>query len=285
MAYHNNRKRRKVQSSIMKKVLVTLVFLLLIGGAAFFLGWAQFGVPPGSWGVLRSKTHGTDPEPIREGRIRWVWYKLIPSNVTVTVFKLDNQTVPLEVSGTLPSGDVYSALAGLKADFSYRFSLSLSFRLRGESLPALAGRENLLDQEDLDRYITRLSGEMENRARTLLLSYGENEKSLEEARSAGTIRALETELQKAFPDTENISCTVKTLDFPDFILYGELRNLYRDYLAAQRDDMRGEIGLLAAETLRGRRRFEELSNYGELLTKYPLLLQYLALEKGRADAD
>jgi hypothetical protein len=37
---------------------------------------------------------------------------------------------------------------------------------------------------------------------------------------------------------------------------------------------------MAIETAQNRRRFEELSAYGELLTKYPVLLRYLALEQG-----
>ncbi|MDR2072781.1 MAG: hypothetical protein LBP60_05045 [Spirochaetaceae bacterium] len=264
----------------MKKLLITLVVLLTAGGAVFFLGWAQFGVAPGSWGVLRSKTHGIDREVIREGRFRWVWYKLIPTNVSTSVFTISGIAIPIEISGTLPSGDVYSAVAGLKTDFSYHLSVSLSCRLRGESLPALAERENLLGQEDLDRYITRLTKEIENHARILLWAYGENEGALKESQTTGTIRALEMDLQRAFPDIENLSCTVKTLRFPDFILYEEVRRLYRDYLAAQRGSLQGETAALAVEAIRERRRLDELTNYGELLTKYPMLLRYLALEKG-----
>jgi hypothetical protein len=264
----------------MKKILFTLVFLLIIGGAVFFLGWTQSSVPPGSWGVLRSKTHGTDSTVIREGNIRWVWYKLIPRNVTIVVFNLTEVTIPIEITGALPSGDIYSAMAGLRSDFSYNLSASVSFKLKGESLPALVEQENLLSQEDLEKYITKLKGEIENHARGLLWVYGERESVLREAQQTGTIRVLETELLSAFPDIEDFNCTVKTLRFPDFLLYEELRSLYRDYLAAQRSDLRGDITVLAAETVQNRRRFDELTNYGELLTKYPILLQYLALERG-----
>lgn len=264
----------------MKKMLVTLVLLFITGGVVFFSGWVQMDVPPGSWGVLRSKTHGTGETVIREGHFHWVWYKVIPRNVTVAVFQIRERSIPVEASGILPSGDVYSAMAGLKTDFSYRFSLTILYRLKGESLPVLADRENLLTQEDLDNYTKKLSGEIENHARGLLWAYGENEKAMTEAQRTGTIRMLEAELRGAFPDTENLSCTVKILRIPDFILYNEVRSLYRDYLAAQRGNLRGEIAVMAVETARNRRRFEELNAYGELLTKYPVLLRYLALEKG-----
>jgi hypothetical protein len=64
-------------------------------------------------------------------------------------------------------------------------------------------------------------------------------------------------------------------------LYDEVRKLYRDYLAAQRNEVKSETVLLAAENIKNRLRFDELTAYGELLTKYPILLQYLALEKDK----
>ena len=265
----------------MKKI-ITLIILLATTGTVFYLGWVQPSVPVGSFGVLRSKTHGTDAEVIKEGKIRWVWYKLIPNNVTITVFNIKENTILLDFSGVLPSGDTYSTLAGLKIDFSYGFSGSLSYKLKVESLPALSDRENLLSQTELDAYISRLSKEIDNHIKALLWTYGENEKILREAWETGSIDALEKSLAGSYPDIEILGCTVKTLRFPDFILYNEVRQLYRDYLTAQRTDIRDTIGRMASENIENRRRVDELAGYGELLTKYPVLIQYLALEKGIA---
>jgi len=264
----------------MKKALFSLILICAVAAAVFFLGWAQFSLPAGSVGVLRSKTHGVDGEVILPGNVRWVWYKLIPTNAEVGVFYLDEVQIPIEVSGVLPSGDVYSSLVGLKTDFSFAFSGTLSYRIKAEFLPGLAERENLLDQEDLDHYILRLNGEVDTHLRRLLWKYGENEKVLQEAEETGSIRGLETELRAAFPHIELRSCTIKTISFPDLILYDEVRRLYRDYLAAQRREVRDETVAIAAENIKNRRRFDELAVYGELLTKYPVLMQYLALEKG-----
>jgi len=264
----------------MKKALFRLILLCALAAAAFFLGWTQFSLPAGSVGVLRSKTHGVDAKAILPGKVRWVWYKLIPTNAAVNVFYLNDVQIPIEISGVLPSGDVYSSLVGLKTDFSFAFSGSLSYRIRDESLPDLAEREDLLDQDDLDRYIVRFNREIDNHLRRLLWAYKENEKVLQEAQETGTIRGLETEFRKTFPQAELRSCTIKAISFPDLILYNEVRQLYRDYLAAQRRDIRDETAAIAAESIKNRRRFDELAVYGELLTKYPILMQYLALEKG-----
>jgi len=268
----------------MKKI-VTLILLLAAGGTVFFLGWAQYDVPAGSYGVLRSKTHGTSGELIREGRVQWVWYKLIPSNVTITVFSINEITFSIDFSGVLPSGDVYSAMAGLKTDFSYSFSVIVSFRIKSESLPALAGRENLLSQADLDAYCSRLSGEIENHIRIMLWAYGNDEKILKEAQATGTIQAMEGGLAAGFPDVEFTSLSVRTLEYPDYLLYDEVRQLYRDYLFAQRTDLRNEAKQMSVDNIKKRKRLDELADYGELLSKYPILLQYLALEKGAPVAD
>ena len=108
-----------------KKSIFPFILLLGIAVAVFFLGWAQYGLSPGSVGVLRSKTHGVDGKVIQEGKIRWVWYKLIPNNTTLCVFFLNDVQVPVEVSGTLPSADVYTSFVGLKSDFTFAFSGSI----------------------------------------------------------------------------------------------------------------------------------------------------------------
>ena len=263
----------------MKKI-ITLILLLGVAGTGFFLGWAQFSIPAGSFGVLRSKTHGVENEVLQEGKIRWVWYKLIPNNVTIAVYSITETTLPVDFSGSLPSGDVYSTLAGQKTDFSYHFSVSISYSIKTESLPALSESENLFGQADLDAYRSRLSQEIENYSRTLLWTYGENETILNEILETGTIKALERELTSAFPQIRVSNCTVRTLRFPDLILYNEMRQLYRDYLETQRTDLQNTIAHISAENIQTRRRMDELTAYGELLSKYPILLQYLALEKG-----
>jgi hypothetical protein len=93
---------------------------------------------------------------------------------------------------------------------------------------------------------------------------------------------LEKDIASSYPDIEILVSSVKTLHFPDFVLYNEVKELYRDYLAAQRTGLKQSVGQMSIENLQNRRRFDELQSYGELLTKYPVLVQYLAIEKGIA---
>jgi hypothetical protein len=263
----------------MKKVL-TILILLGLAGACFFLGWAQFQVPPGSYGVIRSKTHGTDGSVVRPGEFRWVWYKLIPTNTVVQVYTLPELNFPIAINGNLPSGDVYSVMAGLKTDFSYEVKGAFSCSLRPEALPGLVNRRNMASQEDLNTYTANLSAEIENFTRQKLWAYAENEDVLDRIRTNGSIPELEQDLETAFPDVENITVNLEILKFPDFVLYKEVRGLYEDYIAGQRRNLSSSLDRMAEETISVKRRFEELSLYGELLSKYPILLNYLALEKG-----
>ncbi|MDR2178508.1 MAG: hypothetical protein LBP20_10790, partial [Treponema sp.] len=102
----------------MKKFFCFLL-IIIAAGTVFFLGWAQLTVPPGSYGVMRSKTHGVDPRLIREGEFRWVWYKLIPTNVGITIFTPRHVERSICLAGTLPLGDAYGSMVGLDTDFSY----------------------------------------------------------------------------------------------------------------------------------------------------------------------
>ena len=78
----------------MKKFLITFFILLILAGVFFFLVWVQFSVPVGSYGVIASKTHGVDPQLVKSGEFRWVWYKLIPTNVKIAVFSPEPSAEP-----------------------------------------------------------------------------------------------------------------------------------------------------------------------------------------------
>jgi hypothetical protein len=275
----------------MKKV-VGFFFILILAAVAFFFGWTQLPVPPGAYGVLRSKTHGVDTAVIREGEFRWVWYKLIPTNAATLVFTLNPVTRPIHVTGDLPSARTYATAAGISADFSYEISGNISFTLKPGSLPALTLKELLTDQESLEEYERTLAGEIESYAIGRLEVYssegnapgeagsGSREKiNFDEGRQTATAARLTEDILGEFPDIERLSCTLYTVKVPDLALYSMARSLYEEYLGSQRRLLQTEIAAQAERNINSLFRFNELEKYGELLTRYPVLLQYLALPK------
>ena len=271
----------------MKKFLFFLLLLIVLGGTGFFFGWAKLTVPAGSYGVMRSKTHGLEPRIIQDGEIRWIWYKLIPKNVEISVYTLKPVKRSIRSSGNLSSGQVYAALAGLEADFSWDFSGEFAFSLKPDYLPELAVRENLSDDTDLRKAEERLAERIETFILQRLKSYAdsEDEKKMETITLAGSLPDLNREIQEAFPEIENLTCTIHVVRYPDYTLYQSLKALYREYISRQNAILKPGIGGDAEKRINLNIRMEELARYGELLSKYPILLQYLALEKGLPQAD
>ncbi|GHV46247.1 hypothetical protein AGMMS49546_33890 [Spirochaetia bacterium] len=264
----------------MKKFFAVLLVLLIVGGAGFFLGWAQLCLPSGAYGVMRSKTHGLDPHLIREGEFRWVWYKLIPTNVTIQAFTLNRVDKSFTFRGKLPSGDVYAAFSGLRADFSYEVSANISFNINADSLIPLIEEKNIGGEEDLGHIEEDLAADIEAFILGRLEILGEDEGELKSILGAGLSPALEGEIKEAFPQIENLSCRIPKAIYPDFVLYRQVRGVYEDYLAKQREYLSAGMDTEAGKQFDARFRFDELTRYGELLTKYPILLQYLAIRNG-----
>lgn len=262
----------------MKKLWIVLFFIIVLGGGAFFGGWAQLTVPPGSYGIMRSKTHGVDPELIREGSVRWVWYKLIPTNVVITRYSLKPIQVSLQIEGTLPSAATYTSLSGLTADFSYTLNGALSCTLKPEALPALIRTKNITGEDDLRVYEKNLAEDIRNFVIQRLRSYAEEEGMIEELLGLESADRLKNDITGAFPDVEHLSCSIYAAHLPDISLYFSVQALYKDYLERQRSLLQPEIDAQADKHLASLLRLDELTKYGELLTKYPILLDYLALE-------
>lgn len=265
----------------MKKFLFFLVLLILLGGAVFFLGWGQLTVPPGSYGVMRSKSHGLENSVIRDGEFKWFWYKAIPTNAKVTVFTISPVKRSLKSVGSLPSGDVYASLAGLEMDFSWEISGDLSFNLKPDSLPELSERENITDNSLLRRTEESIAVKIENLVHQYLRDFVDTDDAgkMESLLLSTSLPELDHKIAMAFPEIENIYCTVQVVRYPDFLLYQSVKELYREYIGRQRAVLSRDTGAEAERRINSRTRIDELTLYGELLTTYPILLQYLALEK------
>ena len=262
----------------LKKFLWMLLILVVLGGVVFFFGWAQLTVPTDAYGVMMSKTHGFDHTLIKAGEFRWVWYKLIPNNVEIQVFRLKNILRPVRTDGALPSGAEYAALAGSTADFSYKIEATLSFCIKPESLIDLVSGKHLTGQDALDAFEDMLADEIQAFALQRLRVYLDDELKVEELLASGSIAQLNYDIEQAFPDIESLSLIIHTPHFPDIKLYQEFRSLYQEYIARQKNYLHTEVSVQAETRIDSYIRFDELSKIGELLTTYPILLQYLQLE-------
>jgi len=244
-------------------------------------GWAQFSVPPGKYGVINSKTHGIDQKLVQSGEFRWVWYKLIPTNVKISVFNLEYNSYPIDFNSSLPSGDTYASFIGLtNTDFSWNLKGELSFKLDPQMLISVVSKNNLVNQSDLDTYLQSVAQNIEVLLLRLLSSQGTDSARLEKLMSGTPDADLDNEIKVDFPEICDFSLKIKSAKYPDFVLYRQLRLIYEGFLSSQREYAISSFGKRAENHMEAQLHFEELEKYGVLLTRYPILLEYLAMEKG-----
>jgi hypothetical protein len=263
---------------MMRKFFIVVFILLALGGTVFFSGWVQLKVPPGSYGVLRSKTHGIDGSLIREGEFRWVWFRLIPTNTDIQVFRPPRAERRINRRGTLPSAELYTGFAAVDADFSYEFDAELSFLIDADSLIPLVRERDIRNQEELEAYAASLARDIEAFVLRRMEGLGEDGEELRRLMETGSGAGLEGEVLSNFPAIRDFSCRISEIRYPDFRLYEQLRQLYADYLGKQREYILSATDGRAERQIDSRFRLDELASYGELLTRYPALLEYLKLE-------
>jgi len=263
----------------MKKFFITLLILIALGVAAFFFGWVQFSVPPGAYGVISSKTHGVDPDLVRSGEFRWVWYKLIPTNVQIAVFHIDPVKFSVDFNSSLPSGDIYASFAGLGTDFSWEMKGEITFSLDPDTLVSVASKNNIASQEDLAAYLHKIALSIEVVIFRILSSAETDSLRLEKILAGNPDEEMKREINAQFPQIRDFSFTIQSAKYPDFILYKHVRLLYEEFLAKQREYVAAAFGRRAETHIESQFRFDELERYGELLTKYPILLEYLAMNR------
>jgi len=260
---------------------------LTLGGCGFFFGWAQLNVPLGSYGVISSKTHGVDAKLVQSGEFRWVWYKLIPTNVQIAVFRIDPQRFTLDIKNSLPSGSAYASFAGLSsADFIWELKANVSYRLDPDKLIEVVSKNSITNQEGLEIHLKETGKKIEALFIRTLSSDETDNARLEKILAGNSDREFEKDVASHFPEIMEFSYTIETAQFPDFTLYRQVRILYEEFLVKQREVVAVSFGRSAESRIAAQLRFDELDRYGELLTKYPVLINYLALEmRGKTEPD
>jgi hypothetical protein len=264
----------------MKKFFITLLVLVIIAGAVLFFGWAQLGIPPDACGIIRSKTHGLYPHLVQAGEFQWIWYKLIPTNTETTVLRLNPVSHNFTEENTLPSGKIYSTFAGLESDFSWKINAVVSFSISPDAIIPLISANTISSQEELTRYENDIAEQIEGFI-VRCIEQEDNFEQVETLLKEGENPWFETEILHQFPVLHNFSLKVKSAKFPDFALYRQAKSLFENYMALQKEYATGDIREKARNRIDSMLRFDELELYGSLLTKYPILLEYLALENSK----
>lgn len=261
----------------MKKSFIIFIVLLIFSGTIFYFGWVQLKIPAGQYGVLVSKTGGINPQTIVPGSLRWQWECLIPTNAKILCFDLVPIIHTNTVSDTLPSGSVYSKMIEGSPDFSWQFTCETTARIIPETLPTLVEYQSIQDQEALEQWTQK---KLSDQAKILV---GRTVKrAIETATIEGAAQIqvdfLAQEIIKEMQATEDgleiISVSVIPNRFPDLDLYHSAAKTYETYQNERRVLWTKTATDSAADSVSDYLSFERFSRWGELLTRYPILIDF-----------
>jgi hypothetical protein len=276
----------------MKKLLIFLIILIIIGGVVFFFGWVQITVPPNHYGVIFTKTSGWQEQLVVPGQFRWEMERLLPTNFKLYLFPLGPRELMINTEGSLPSGDLYATTLTGNVDFNYSVSIFLTVRIKPANLTALVQDEGLRPNT-LDKWYEDMSHRMEvetiSAISEVIGSIAENtgqESSSVDA--AFLLAAVENNvtyrIETVFPRLEIISVSFQDFSLPDPELYATAKS---SYLEIVRSESKARAETKAKEirkNIAATGSLDTLDRYGEILSDYPILLDYLDMTI-RTDSD
>jgi hypothetical protein len=258
----------------MKKFITFFIVLLIASGAVFYFGWIQFAVPADKYGVMVSKTGGVHPRAIRRGEFAWRPERLLPTNTRIMLFAAEPLRTTQTIEGELPSARLYSEWLKLAtadsnkentADFSYSVTFSVAAAARAESLAALYEHGDITDQDSLDAFLSQKCHEAARLACQALI----------DQKAVDSVFLAELAAQSAFSDVAITTLYVEHARIPDMELYARARESHGGY----RNQVNTALSALAQEhaysAMKSGIAMDQLEKLGELMQKYPSLLELL----------
>lgn len=267
----------------MKKFLISMFILIIFAGAIFFIGWGQFAVPAGSYGVMVSKTSGISQKTIVPGEFCWFWERLLPTNTSMRIFSIIPVTRTTTISGELPSADIYSPMLEGSPNFSYKFSVQTELMMKSNYLPNFVRRTDAKENEQLQEYLNQQGDLIAQEVIQYILS-----KSLDNANNL-MLLATDTEELKTginadskFKDLEISNITVKTAQMPDTELYNIAKASYAEFQVKVKQSLAELTKNQSTITANDYLQIERFARWGKILQEYPILIDFLAVSRDDA---
>ncbi|NIZ19484.1 hypothetical protein [Entomospira culicis] len=267
----------------MKKVLSLFLVLLLVVGTLYWLGIPNLSVNADQIGVIHTKTSGYELIS-EENRHRWDARKLLPHNYQVLTFSHHFQTFPIEIQSELPQSALLAEILKIDAlktvnPFAFHLKGELSMRVKPEHIIPLL-QSGAIISNDLNSFYQEELQKIQS-----LFTEKFATASLETLQYSSQNRLL-TLLREEFPHLEFSHISIQKLQMPNLDIY----QLATDTLRSQNQESRqqqAEVELLHHQLLLEQERslgefkleLEKLEAMGELLSRYPILIAYLALER------
>lgn len=269
----------------MKKFFISLFLILIFAGAIFFIGWGQFAVPAGSYGVMVSKTSGISQKTIVPGEFCWFWERLLPTNTSMRIFSMIPITSETTISGELPSADIYSPMLEGSPNFSYKFTVKTELMMKSNYLPNFVRRTDAKDNHQLTEYLEQQADLIAQDVVQYILS-----KSINDADNLVMLATNTEELKTGinasakFKDIEISNITVKTVKMPDTELYNLAKSSYAEFQTKVKDALSELTKNQSTITAQDYLQIERFARWGRILQEYPILIDFLAVSRDDASS-
>ena len=256
-----------------RKFFSTLLFLLIVAGCVFFIVWIQFLVKPGTCGIMTSKTGGLYSKPIIYGEFLWRWERLLPTNVTITLYPLQAHEYDKQISGSLPSADVYARQVEPKPDFSYNFDFHINLSVEPKQIYDLVKSKTIENtKESLDQYLEKRA-ELASNAISEWFINDKNSVNLVMPTTLTDNQVSEAlkNISREFTGVTVVSVEIKKAHVPDIAIYESAKrtfSAYEDELNSNLNEMAKQQASILAEADNEMKRLEK---FASLLEKYPQL--------------
>lgn len=267
-------KKRSKALTAVKRIILTLIFLAVIG-AVFYFGYYQFQLADNTYGVIFTKLNSWDHKLVQPSEFRIEWEGLIPLNLRMEKFTLAPVQATVSAKGELPSSAAYSALLQNSPDFSYEYSFRINYRIKPEGLKQLV-TEQFLRSETYPEWISSFNDTLIVEAAALLHKVASDTNLLADISYDQILIGKEflSVLAEKYPDIDFINVTAVKIIFPDFSLYAEGRRQYFMMEKIHNDFESSALEKTSRKMAEESAKVELLEKYGEIFSKYPVLIDY-----------
>jgi hypothetical protein len=275
-----------------KRVIFWFILVVVAGGGVLYLGMVT--IEPGFFGIANSSITGLVDKPLESGAFHWFWQRLVPGTFFLNTIEKKPKFVDFQASFAMPGSENLREFGG----FDIALRVEVEYFITFESAKLLLERGILdsfhsLFQKELE---TLVEGTVSSYVLGDLLATPSSPGPSGERSTAGheTFDSLREDLRKKIAAHAgqyllgDARVGVVLTRVPELKIYAEAIGGYSRYVefiyARKEEEFKQGLEMENRKQLQ-ELEFGRLTKFGDLLSRYPVLLKLLYIEKFGEKAD
>lgn len=258
----------------LKTTFNLLLILILLAFALFltYLGWEQRELDERSYGVVYTKTGGWKSDIYSTDSFGWSFEKLIPENYKMHIFTINSNNYSYSHSEKLPSAELYANFSSINSsDFNYSYTLTASYSFNPNYLVSMT-EDGSITEENFTLWLQDRTNEIQNILKSYIRERVVNSELI-------TIEgACHTYISEQYPYL-GFSDIKINMQKPDMVLYNRARNRYLQNMEIETSAEEEYLLESLRQQNSENHKLELLKKYGEVFTQYPIMIEYLKIDR------